>query len=53
MVGLDTDKPDKPMPDNYAWKRDCYKYISRMTALPLVPEAPLQMIKCGCSKSVC
>ena len=34
--------PDKPMPDNYAWKRDYDKY-SVMTTLPLDPEAPLQL----------
>ena len=45
--------PDKPMPDNYGWKRDYDKYISVMTTLPPDPEAPLQLIKCGCSKSVC
>ena len=44
---------DKPMPDNYGWKRDCDKYISIMTTLPPAPEAPLQLIKCGFSKSVC
>ena len=26
--------PDKPMPDNYGWRRDCDKYISIMTTLP-------------------
>ena len=45
--------PDKPMPDNYGWKRDFDKYISVVTTLPPDPEAPLQLIKCGCSKSVC
>ena len=45
--------PDKPMPYNYGWKRDCDKYISVMTTLPPAPEAPLQLIKCGCIKSVC
>ena len=44
---------DKQMPDNYGWKRDCDEYISVMTALPHAPEASLQLIKCGCSKSVC
>ena len=44
---------DKPMPDNYGWKRDCVKYISVMTTLPPVLGDPLQLIKCGCSKSVC
>ena len=44
---------DKPMPDNYGWKRDCDKFISVMTTLPPAPKAPLQLIKCGCSKSVC
>ena len=44
---------DKPMPDNYGWKRDCDKYIYVMTTLPPAPEAPLQLIKCSCSKSVC
>ena len=49
---------DKQMPDNYGWKRDCEKYISVtcmtcMITLPPAPEAPLQLIKCGCSKSVC
>ena len=45
--------PNKPMPDNYGWKRDCDKYISVMTTLSPAPEVPLQLIKCGCSKSVC
>ena len=26
--------PDKPMPGNYGWKRDCDKYISVMMTLP-------------------
>ena len=33
--------PEKPMPDNYGWNRDCDKYISVMTTLPPNPEAPL------------
>ena len=41
------------MPDIYRWKRDCDKYIAFMKTLPPAPEAPLQPIKCGCSKSVC
>ena len=45
--------PDKPMSDSYGWKRDCDKYISVMTTLPPAHEAPLQVIKCGYSKSVC
>ena len=43
---------DKPMPDNYGWKRDCDKYISVITTLPPDPEAHLQLIKCGYSKSL-
>ena len=45
--------PDKPMPDNNGWKWECNKYISVMTTLPFAPEAPLQLIDCGCSKSLC
>ena len=45
--------PDKSMSDNYGWKRDCDKYVSIMMTLPTVPETPLQLIQCGCSKSVC
>ena len=37
--------PDKPMPDNYGWKRD-------YDMSPLDPEAPLQLIKWVCSMSV-
>ena len=44
--------PDKPMPDNYGWKR-CDKYISVMRTLPPAPKALLQPIKYGCSKYVC
>ena len=43
----------KAMSANYGCKRDCDKYISVMTTLSPAPEAPLQLIKCGCSKSVC
>ena len=45
--------PDKPMPGNYGWKRDCDKYISVMMKLPPAPESSLQPIKYGCSKYVC
>ena len=45
--------PDKPMPDNYGWKRDCDKYIYVMTTLPPAPRSPSAADKCGCSKSVC
>ena len=45
--------PDKPMPDNYGWRRDCDKYIPIMTTLSPAPETLLQLIKCSCSKSVC
>ena len=41
------------MPDNYGWQRDFDKYVSVMTTLPPDREAPLQLIKCGCSKSIC
>ena len=36
--------PDKSMPDNYGWKRDCDKYFPVMMALPPDPETPLQLI---------
>ena len=32
--------PDKPMPDNYGWKRDCDKHISVMMALPPALRSP-------------
>ena len=41
------------MSDNYGWKRDCDIYIAFMTTLPPSLKAPLQLIKYGCSKSVC
>ena len=44
---------DKSMPDNYGLKRDCDKYSPVLTTLHPAPETPLQLIKCGCSKSVC
>ena len=45
---------DKPMPAIYGWKRwDCDKYISVVTLLPPDSEAPLQLVKRGCSKYVC
>ena len=44
--------PDKPMPDNHCWKRDCDKYIVFRATLPPASEATLQPIKCGCSRSV-
>ena len=45
--------PDIPVPINYRWKRDCDKYTPVMTILPLPPETLRQLVKYGCSKSVC
>ena len=44
--------PDIPMPDKYAWKRVCDKYIPVMTTLSPARVNLLQMIKCGCSKCI-
>ena len=46
-------KPELPSPDEFGWKREEDKWVPVMTTLFPAPEAVIELVRCGCSKSRC
>lgn len=46
-------KPELPSPDEFGWKREEDKWVPVMTTLLPAPEAVIELVRCGCSKSRC
>lgn len=55
MVWLfaDTANPNLPPPTNYGWNEEGGDYVPKVTDLPPAPSAVIELVKCGCGKSLC
>lgn len=55
MVWLfaDTANPNLPPPTNYGWNEEGGDYVPKVSDLPPAPSAVIELVKCGCRKSLC